>query len=62
MAKRKQFYTKQTIKSFIQTVKNTVGKKGEFIQEVWNTVNIREKKRKTKQKASIEECQIVLEE
>ena len=62
--KRKQFYTKQNYKIiYTNSEKYQSGKNGEFIEEVWNTVNIPgEKKRKTKQKANIEECQIVLEE
>ena len=62
--KRKQFYTKQNYKIiYTNSEKYQSGKNGEFIEGIWNTVNIPgEKKRKTKQKAHVEECQIVLEE
>ena len=63
--KRKQFYTKQNYKIiYTNSEKYKAGKNGEFIEELWNTVNIpgEKNRRKNKQKKEMEQCQIVIEE
>ena len=63
--KRKQFYTKQNYKIiYTNSEKYKAGNDGEFIEELWNTLNIpgEKNRRKNKQKKETEQCQIVIEE